>query len=537
MPLGEENIRYHIDRNEKLKSIRAAYQSVWDDIARFIVPTRVQASEGSKKTFELYDATAIHSNKILAASMHGTLTPSSMLWSTFKLRDDRLNTLREVMDWLEICEERMWLARHQSNYNGAIHELYIDYPAFGQGCLLIEERHIGKPGFNGFLYKCFPNYQYCTARNSEGIVDTIYREFELSARAAADRWKGGVGEKIQQSLEKDPDRKFEFVHCVLPNENGKGKPWVSYYISKDDKKLVSEGGYYEFPYIVPAWYIVSGEEYGSGIGSDALPDIKTLNKAKEYDLKGWAKDIDPATFETDQGVLGTLDLTPGGRNVARDKNSIWTLDRKARYDVTQIKMEDLRQSIRQMFFSDQLKLQEGPEMTATEVHVRYELMQRLLGPSIGRYETEGLNPQIKREFNMMMRASSGRFPTLPPPPPVLAGMSAEELDIVYEGPLARAQRMGEASAIRRFFTVGVELSQVKQDVLDVADIDEGYRTIGEIEGVPSRVMRSEEEIRAIREKRAEAQRAEMEKQNLERLAAGIKDITPAAKALMEGGKA
>jgi len=537
VPLGDTDIKSLISRNEKLKSVRAAYESDWNDVAKFIVPIRVKTSPGSKKTQGLFDSTAIDANKKLAASMHGTLTPSNYMWSSFKLRDHSLNKIKEVMDWIEICQERIWLARCQSNYRGAIHELYIDYPAFGQGCLFIEEKSLEVPGFNGFLYRCFPNYQYCTTENAEGIVDTIFREDKLSARAAIKKWgEQAVGEKISAVFEKEPDREFDFLHCVYPSESKGGKPWDSHYIALDEKVHVAENGYYEFPYIVPRWSKVSGEHYGSGPGHDALPDIRSLNKAREFGLKSWAKDLDPATFETDGGVIGTLRMAPGSRNVARGKEHIWTLDRKARHDVTTVNQEDLRRSIKQIFYSDQLNLPEKSDMREMEVAVRYELMQRLLGPSIGRFESEGLNPQIEREFGMMMRASSGRFPALPPPPDILLRMGINEIDIEYEGPLAQAEKMNKANSMKRFFAVGAEIANFKPDVMDVVDIDEGYRLLGEIEGVPSRIMRSEEEIAAIREQRAKAQAEEQTKVDLERMAMGVKNVAPALKAL-QGGKA
>ena len=175
-------------------------------------------------------------------------------------------------------------------------------------------------------------------------------------------------------------------------------------------------------------------------------------------------------------------------------------------------------------------------MREMEVAVRYQLMQRLLGPSIGRFESEGLNPQIEREFAMMMRASSGQFPALPPPPPILARMGIGEIDIEYEGPLAQAQKMAKANAIKRVFAVGAEIANLKPDILDNVNIDLAFREMAEIEGLPSKVMRSEEEIRAIREQRAKVQAEEKTKMDLERMAEGARNIAPALKAL-QGGKA
>ena len=258
-----------------------------------------------------------------------------------------------------------------------------------------------------------------------------------------------------------------------------------------------------------------------------------MNKAKEFGLKAWAKDLDPPTFERDSGVIGSLKMYPGGRNIARDKDSIWTLDHKIRYDVSQIKEESLRQSIRQVFFSDQLNLPEKSEMREMEVAVRYELMQRILGPALGRFEGEGLNPLIEREFGIMMRATSGKHPVLPPPPPILARMGIEDIDIEYEGPLAKSQRHHETTRIRKVIGVAGEIGQIYPDVFDNFDRDETIRVVAEAEGMPSRAMNSIEERDAIRAQRAKLQAEEKQKQDLERLAAGLKDVAPAGKVLME----
>lgn len=545
MPLTTDEIRFHLDRNQELKNIRLLYEPLWEEIAEFIFPRRsgigYKPTPGQKQTSKQYDSTAQHSLNLLAASMHGTLTPSSSIWSSFKLRDDRLNKMKEVMEWLENCANVMSVARHQSNFNSEIHELYLDLGAFGGGCIFVEERPLLYPGFNGLQYRSLANSEYCVGENAEGKVDTLFREFELSARAAIRKFGAeNLSEKIIKETDKKPDTKFQFMHCVYPKEmefeRAGTKAWVSYYIDMDGKQVVGEGGYYEFPFIVPRWSKSSGEDYGRGPGHTALPDVKTLNKAKEFGLKAWAKDLDPPTFEKDGGVIGSLKLWPGGRNIARDKESIWTMDHRIRYDVSQIKEEELRTSIRQIFYSDQLKLQEGPEMTATEVQVRYELMQRLLGPTLGRFEGEGLNPLIEREFGIMMRATSGRYQVLPPPPPIMARMGISEIDIEYEGPLAKSQRMGELVRMQRVAGLAGQLAQgFGIEIFDNFDGDEVMRHAAEIEGIPSKVVRSIEEVRSIREQRAKAQAAEQKKQDLERIMAGAKNAAPLLKAIGEQG--
>ena len=205
MPLTTDEIRFLIDRNTELKSIRALYEPLWEEIAEFIFPRRMgigyKPTPGQKQTSKQYDSTAEIKLNDLAATMHGTLTPSWSVWSNFKLRDDRLNKLKEVMDWLEACTERMTLARRQSNFTSQIHEAYLDLAGFGQACIFVDERPLLYPGFNGLKYDTLPNSQYCTSENDEGMVDTLFRDFELPAHSAIRKWGSkNLSEKINKEV-------------------------------------------------------------------------------------------------------------------------------------------------------------------------------------------------------------------------------------------------------------------------------------------------------------------------------------------------
>jgi hypothetical protein len=227
---------------------------------------------------------------------------------------------------------------------------------------------------------------------------------------------------------------------------------------------------------------------------------------------------------------------PGGRTIARDKDSIWTLDRHYDPAKNKIDEETLRHSIKSIFFADQLQLPEKSDMREMEVSVRYELMQRILGPTLGRFEGEGLNPLIEREFGIMMRATSGRYPVLPLPPPIMAKMGVRDIDIEYEGPMARAQRRQEMSGMQGMIVLGSQMAQgFGPQIFDNFDGDEVMRHAAEIQGVPSKVIRSIEEVKIIRDQRAKMQAEEQKKLDLERLAAGVKNAAPMMKAVMEQG--
>jgi hypothetical protein len=143
-------------------------------------------------------------------------------------------------------------------------------------------------------------------------------------------------------------------------------------------------------------------------------------------------------------------------------------------------------------------------MTATEVQVRYELMQRLLGPTLGRFQSEFLNPLIERVFGIMSRAE-----VFLPPPPILGNAT---IDIEYVGPLARSQRMEEATAVERLYQLTMQLAQADPGVMDIINSDTAIRMRAELLGVPKSVLRSENEVKKIRQDR---QKAMMQQQQLE----------------------
>jgi hypothetical protein len=196
----------------------------------------------------------------------------------------------------------------------------------------------------------------------------------------------------------------------------------------------------------------------------------------------------------DDGVIGSVKLTPAGLNVVRSMDALMALKNEGRFDVTQIEQEKLRQGIRRMYFTDQLQLQQGgPQMTATEVQIRFELMQRLLGPTFGRMMRELLTPLIRRVFGILMRAK-----VLPPPPPVLQKVGVANIEIEFEGPLSRAQRSQDILAIERWFTVMAPVIQVDPTVIDILERDSIARDSAKVIGMRPSWIAGQEQVQEAR---------------------------------------
>ncbi len=502
-------------RLDKLEADRGTWESHWQEILDYVMPRKAEItflrSRGEKRTEVLFDSTAITANNLLAASLQGTLTSPSLPWFSLKLRDDDANKVRDIQIWLEDTARRMYAVFNESNFNTEVHEMYLDLCSVGTSAIFVEEAN---EGFiqGGLHFNTLHIAEYFIQENSTGRVDTLYRKYKMTARQAVQEFgEDNVGTKIKEALKAKPDTQFNFIHAVEPTSDyersvgmkSKTKlPFHSCHVCFEDKMVVRTGGYNEFPYLVPRWSKATGEIFGRSPSYNALPDIKTLNKAVEIGLKAWAKAIDPPLLVTDDGVIGRVRMTPAGITVVRSDTAIKPLQIGSNWQITDLKENQLRTAIRQAYYSDQLQLQEGPQMTATEVQVRYELMQRLLGPTLGRFQTEFLNPLIERVFGIMMRADA-----LMPRPEAMSGLN---MDIEYVGPLARSQRMEEAIAVERLYQLAMQVVQVDPTVMDVINHEQAIRMRATLLGVPKTVLRGEDEVAEIREQRAAAQQQAQE---------------------------
>mgnify|MGYP003145837276 FL=1 len=531
------NYEYIKKRLDRLGQERGTWEVNWQEILDYVMPRKADVvtlrTRGEKRTEVLFDSTAITANNLLAASLQGTLTSPSLPWFSIKLRDEELNEDRDVQLWLEDTARRMYDTFNETNFNTEVHEMYLDLCSIGTAALFVEE---GSNGFDtdGIHFNCLHIAEYYIQESIDGKVDTLYRKYKLTARQAVQEFGfDNVGEKIQTASKERPDHKFNFIHAVEPTadyERSTGKSatklkFHSCHVCEEDKMVVRTGGYNEFPYLVPRWSKATGEIFGRSPSFNALPDIKTLNKAVEIGLKAWAKAIDPPLLVQDDGVIGRVRMTPAGITVIRNDGAVKPLQIGTNWQITDLKENQLRTAIRQAYYSDQLQLQEGPQMTATEVQVRYELMQRLLGPTLGRFQSEFLNPLIERVFGIMYRAGA-----LLKEPDIIQGT---KIDVEYLGPLARSQRMEESVAIERLYSLAMNIAQIDPAIMDNIDHDEAVRLRGKLLGVPKTVLRGKDDVDNMRTMRAEqAQMAQMA-QEQQALGKAQKDQAQAAKILAD----
>jgi hypothetical protein len=525
-----------IDRKyEKLLNQKSTWDGHFQELGDYLLPRKADITkrrmQGSKRTERIFDSTGIHAVELLAAHLQSMLTNVSMSWFTMGYRNRELAVDDEANEWLEECTRLLDTAIDRSNFSLEIHELYFDLVVFGTGCLFIEYNE------DGLHYSARHIGEICVSSNDKSQIDTVYRCFKLTARQIAMKFPDAVlPDRVQKDLEKEPYNEHEVVHAVYPMVDMKkslfNKPIMSCYYHKESKALLGRGGYDEFPFCVPRFNLdsTSGMGFGRSPGMTCLSDVKMVNKMSEVSIKSAQKQLDPPLMCPDDGFFSPIRVTPGAINFYRSgtRDRLEPLQAGTNNPIA-LNMEDQRrQAIRNAFYIDQLQLQQSPQMTATEILARQEQQMRSLGSVMGRLQHELLQPLIQRSFKLMLRNGE-----LPPPPEKLQG---QNIDIEYVSPLAKAQKSMDLQTTMRGMEIVGGLSEAFPELKDY--IDEGglAKYIVEYAGLPAKVVRSDDEVAAIKEQRAE-QQAMMQQQQEEMMAAEkAQKAAPMLKVMSDAGE-
>lgn len=513
MELGERLFK----RLESLRGERTPHETTWADCFMWTDPVRasglsgpmMSASEISQAVAKIFDSSAIDAKRILAASIMSGMTPANSLWFKMQVNGEDDDSRR----WLDESSETLWENIHSANFDAEGADCVDDLMGAGWFALYIDkDREKG-----GLYFEHWPLAQcFIASSKAAGQIDTVYRTYQLTAAQAVHEFNqrgDTLPAIITKAAETDPDKKFEFVHCIEPRDTyvvgalrSKNMPIASYMLACEGKQVVRESGYHEMPVIVARWKKIPASFYAVGPVLDALPDIRTINDIVRMEYANLDLAISGMWIAEDDGVLNPRTVKVGPRKiiVANSVDSMKPLQPSANFALGDQRIVALEAKIRKTLMADQLQPQDGPAMTATEVHVRVDLIRQLLGPIYGRLQAEYLKPLIDRCFGLAFRA--GAFN---PPPPALGGKA---FSIQYQSPLARAQKLEEVTAIERYMGDMTAMAQIDPSVLDNVDTDEASRATGQGLGVPDRIIRTPEQLLDFRKRKQAQQSAQQQQQ-------------------------
>lgn len=530
--------RYELQRAAML-SIRqgGGFDSHWRDIGDFLMPRRTRfwsgdRNRGDKRMQNIIDSTGSFAVRTLESGMHAGLTSPARPWMKLTTPDPDLAEHGPVKEWLHVVTQRMLTVFAQTNLYNSLPLVYGDMGLFGTAAMsvILDEQDL----FRTFTY---PIGSYCLAINKRGVVDTFYREYEMSVRQVVkefgvrpgmtsidwttistrvkNAWDNGryeeavtIGWLVQPNDDRRPNaidaaKRMPFTSCHFELDTDGGTT------TQTENKFLRESGFLTFPILAPRWRITGEDSYGTdSCGMLALGDVRQLQVMGRRKGQLLAKAVDPPLMGPSslrsqktsliQGDItyvdardGQMGLKPihevrleGYQHLVADANDVRFLIRRAFY-------EDLFLMIAT---SDQVLGADRP--TAREIDERHEEKMLALGPVLERTNDELLDPLVDRAYEIMERAG-----LIPDPPEELDNV---KLKVEYLSILAQAQKLVGVVGQDRFVNSILPMVEFFPQVRHKLKAFQVVDIYADITGVDPRQVRPDDEAQGLADDEQEA---------------------------------
>lgn len=499
-----------------LKSVRQPFEDEWREIAKFAQPSRSRFLQNeTNKNFRrtnkaIYNSHAILSFRTLAGGMTSGLSSPSRPW--FRLRaPEHLDDDQEAKIWLAGVERQVYDFLSATNFYTAVKSGYAEIGMFGtSACVMVEHDVVGAV--------CHPLTagEYWIACGDDTAPNTLYRRVPMTVAQAVQSFGDKVSTRVRAAFDRgDYEQSVDVMHAMEPNTDrgdsmlARDKAWRSAWWDCEDgdkqNGYLRISGMDEQPFWAPRWETVGGDTYGSSPGMDALPDMRELQLQTKRKTQATAFMVSPEKI-----APATVNLTgEAGRTVAASQvdAAMIHVPYQMPYQAIEAIMQDMDRctgSLDRLTYADlfmAITNMEGIQpRNIEEIASRNEEKMTQLGPVIERVNTEQLEVAIDRTFGIMARRRM--FPPAP------ESLQASPLKIDFVSILAQMQRMVGIGQIERVVSFIGNVAAAQPEALDKLDIDEAIDEYADISGAPPKVIRSADQVKQMREARAQQQEQE-----------------------------
>lgn len=499
-----------IELYKKMKGQRSNFESYWQTLHDYfyVESADVNSSHapGSELSFAyLWDSTTLECADVLAAGFMNYLTPPGTRWFRLRARDNALSQNKAVTEYLEEVAEEVNLALNRSNFYNQIFPTYKASGVYGTS-LLLEEEDVE----TDIRFTDLPIKQCVIVEDAQGRVNEYFIEFEYTAKQAAMRWgeQNLTREMREEAAKREPDKKHTFLLYIAKRERRRidsqkkenmavGAIWID----MKGKHVVAEGGYNEFPAMAHRFDKRAFIPWGFSPAMKALPFARLLNAIAKTNLRAMMKLTDPPIAAPHNAFLMPFNMNPRAVNYYKKSKmdsgkDIFAFGNYGHPEVGMNAIEYYSMKVKSLMYNDVFLAFEGldKQMNNPEVMERINEKMAMLGPSVGRFTAEVLNPIVIRTIGILWRR--GRLPM--PPDEVL---NNPQYEIDYLGQLAQSQKRSQLNALVSALTMAGNMAQFAPEVLDKVDPDKATEEVWDVLGAPAKVLRDDQEVQAIRENR------------------------------------
>jgi hypothetical protein len=487
--------------------------------------------------FYLLDGTSIELADVLASGIMNYLTPGSTRWFALEHPDKAIRERKDVRQWMQDTTDEVNYILNRSNFYNQMPQFYKGSGVYGTSVLMLEEDYQDDLRFYNLPIKSV----YVTEDAREKPLE-FYMCFEFTAEQAYTKFGDKIDKDIFEAMkdQRNPDKCYSYIYYLGPRqmqEYGKSDranmPVRGVWIEEKTKNIMVEDGYKTMPAVAHRFYKRPKIPYGFSPAMKALPWVRMLNTMADTMLRAAMKQTDPPLALPDNGFLAPMDFNPRAQNFYKKGRLDPQKDIApiGNYGKPSIGIETIQYYTERagdiMFKNAFLSFQDiTKQMTIPEVMQRANESLTLLGPAVGRYMDDVLQPLIERAILMLW--DKGKLPPLPD-----EMILNPEYDVKFIGRLAQAQKQSELNNLTNALTIAGQIAQYKPEALDKINADATIDELWGITNAPAGMVYDMDEVEEIRQARAQQQQVMEQIQMAQAASTAGKDATQADKNIAE----
>lgn len=486
---------------------RTSLLLMWQEISENFYPERAdftyRRTLGTDFAAHLMNSYPLICRRELGDQIGQMLRPTEKPWFHMKTKDpDR--TTNDGNRWLQMVEKKMRIAMYDrsAQYERAAKEGDHDFASFGQMCRMIRSNK----DKSGMLYRNHHLRDVAWIENEEGMISTVWRKWEPTARELSRLFGGKVSSKVDDMIRRN--KPFTQVNCKhieieadMYADSANGKPYWSIYYDCDNQHIMEAVPIFEKQYNIARWQTVSGSQYAfSPAAMAALPDGRLIQAMAHTLLQAGEKAVNPPMVATQNVVRSDISIFAGGVTwVDRDYDEkLGPALRLLQQDTKGLPFGremilDSQAMLNQAFYLNKLNLpQRGHEMTAYEIGQRIQEYIRGALPIFTPMEQECNGSDCEMTFNVMMRNNAFGSPYDMP-----QELQGADIEFEFSSPLHDAIDQQKGQKFIEMSQYIASALQLDASAAYIPDVNTTLRDVLDGIGVPATWMRSIEDADAM----------------------------------------
>ena len=514
----EQIAKFILKQHGRLENRRHSYEPLWDVETKIFQPRRHDLLRTDQKGLQygarIFDGHPQNAANKFTEGIIGYMVSNATPWLSFSTSRTEFMQLDEVKNYFQDGSEQILSSFSRSNFYDVNPQATKDGAVTGSPVLVPSEELV-EGAVHYDAYHPGDIYIEDDGRDRIGVLHITRTLTAMTMVKLFDEDK--LPQKVLNDVNNETGDPFTEYKCIYamyqnirpnPDSNrAEDKAYRTFWVLRDKpaegftKQILSMGGERYGPV---DWRPGKepGTSYGMSIAADALTEALITNKLGEKELVAVHGAVEPAMWVS-KNLRGQVNLQPGGKTFFdKIEDRMEPVNANLNWPLSDAQMDRIHNTLDDKFHTRLFEMLTRGDLpgniTAFQISRMTGEQVIMLGSTLQSYK-KYLAKAIDVQWDFETEA--GR---MPPIPAILQEETDGRIDIVFLGVLDQLQRsLLQSKGIIDGLAIAGEVARLDQNSLTKVNWNDTMEDALIAQGFPQKLIRSDDEMRAIQQADAE----------------------------------